>query len=202
MERIKIDNLEYCHLKDVVDLHKAGINYGFGTYLGGGFLKYLYKNVIYSDSGIGYVALYDDKVVGFIASTVNLKVFYKRFLFRYSVMAGLLSIHKILRLKSLKSIMQNVFYPAKKQEIELPNAEIISIAISSKMRGKGIGRMLIDKTMSELRSRNINEIKVLVGDRLNANDFYKRLGFQFVCHETYNSDKMNANVYIKKMDRD
>ena len=79
MSIIKIEKFNCHHLKDVVKLHRNEITYGFGTYLGNGFLKYLYKNIIHSDDGIGYVAIYENTVVGFIASTTNLKIFYKRF---------------------------------------------------------------------------------------------------------------------------
>jgi len=41
--------------------------------------------------------------------------------------------------------------------------------------------------------------KVLVGDKLSANEFYRRMGFEFVTHITYNSEKMDANVYMKDL---
>jgi len=197
---INICPLSYGHIDPVVMLHEKEINYGFSSYLGRNFLKYLYKNIIGCENGLGLVAVNNQgQVLGFIAGTMNLRRFYKRFIRKYSIIAGLLVLPKLLRWKAIKSFYQNLLYPSEGAQLDLPGAEIISTAVLPNARGRGIGRLLTEAAFEEFRKRGVSKIKVLVGDRLQANEFYRRMGFEFVTHVTYNSDKMDANVYVKDL---
>ena len=200
IHRINICPLANSHIDAVAKLHEKEINYGFGSYLGKNFLRYLYKTIIGCKNGLGLVAVNDqEEVLGFITGTMNLKRFYKRFIRKYSVIAGFLVLPKLLRWKAIKSFYQDLLYPSEGTQYDLPEAEIISTAVSPNARGLGIGRLLTEAAFEEFRKRGISKIKVLVGDRLQANKFYRRMNFEFITHITYNSDKMDANVYVKDL---
>jgi len=197
---INISPLTYRHIDPIVLLHKKEINYGFASYLGKDFLKYLYKTFIECKYGFALVAAdHNGNIIGFITGVTSLSKFYKRFLQKYSLITGFLILPKLLRWKTVKSVYQDLLYPSEKTQYDLPEAEIVSVAVSPDARGQGIGRLLTEAAFEEFKKRGINKIKVLVGDRLQANGFYRRMGFEFVTHVTYNSDKMDANVYVKDL---
>jgi ribosomal protein S18 acetylase RimI-like enzyme len=187
------------YLTGIVCLYQHEINYGFISSLGPHFIKFLCKNIIHSDTGIGYVAIDGKEVVGFIIVTTDLKKFHMRFLIHYSFFALFLSLSKLLTISSIKSVYQNILYPSSKDaNIELPKTELIAIATSSSVRGQGVGKQLLDRVIETLNTKNIKALKVLVGDELKSNGFYMKMGFKLVNHINYNSNKMNANVYLKE----
>lgn len=190
---IKNDDID-----DVINLHQTQINHGFASYLGKSFLRLLYENLIGSDTGIGLVAISGKgDVVGFISGTTKLAVFYKSFLRKHGIRAVITILPKVFRISMFKSVFQALFYPSDhKKDQNLPDAEIISVAVSPDYRGRGIAKCLTIKILEEFKKRNISKVKVLVGDKLEANKFYKQMGFEFIRHITYNSDKMDANLYI------
>jgi len=190
------------HIDALAILHEKEINYGFASYLGRDFLKYLYKTFIGYESGFALVAIDGNgEITGFIAGVTSISKFYKRFLRKYSIVAGFIVLPKLLRWKAIKSLYQNLLYPSKRTQYDLPEAEIISTVVSPESRGQGIGRLLAEAAFEEFRKREVSKIKVLVGDRLQSNGFYLGMGFEFATHITYNSDKMDANVYVKDLFR-
>jgi ribosomal protein S18 acetylase RimI-like enzyme len=202
-QAIDICQLNYEHIDAVVMLHQREINYGFSSYLGRNFLKYLYKTFIRCEYGFALVAAdRNGQVTGFIAAATNLSKFYKRFLRKYSLIAGFLVLPKLFRWKAIKSLYQDLLYPSEEAQHDLPKAEIVSVAVSPNARGQGIGSLLTKTAFEEFRKRGVHKIKVLVGDRLQANEFYRKMGFGFVTHITYDSEKMDANVYVKDLMRD
>lgn len=202
-QAINIRPLTPGHINTIVVLHEKEINYGFASYLGGGFLKYLYKTFIGCEYGFAFVATdRNGKVTGFITGVTNLSKFYKRFLQKYSLIAGFLVLPKLLHWKAIKSVYQDLLYPSEETRHNLPKAEIVSVAVLPHARGRGIGRLLTEAALEEFRKRGVNKIKVLVGDRLQANNFYRRMRFEFITRITYNSEKMDANVYVKDLIQD
>ena len=191
------------HIEAIVLLHEKEIRYGFASYLGRDFLKYLYKTFVGFEYGFALLAVdHNGKITGFITGATNLSKFYKRFLQKYSLIAGFLVLPKLLRWKAIKSVYQDLLYPSQEAQRDLPEAEIVSIAVLPKARGQGIGSLLTEAAFGEFKKQGVNKIKVLVGDRLQANEFYCRMGFEFVTHITYKSEKMDANVYVKDLIQD
>jgi hypothetical protein len=45
----------------------------------------------------------------------------------------------------------------------------------------------------------VQQVKVMVGDKLPANEYYLKSGFEWVEHLEFGSKKGSANVYVKKL---
>jgi ribosomal protein S18 acetylase RimI-like enzyme len=195
---IYIRAIERNDIDGVVKLHQTQIIHGFASYLGKPFLRLLYENLVGSDTGIGLVAVSGEgDVVGFVSGTTKLAAFYRSFLKKYGLKAVITVLPKVFRVSVFKSIFQTLFYVSEnKKEQNLPDAEIISVVVSPNYQGQGIARRLVIKILEEFKKRNSNKVKVLVGDKLEANEFYKKMGFEFIRHIAYNSDKMDANLYV------
>ena len=78
---------------------------------------------------------------------------------------------------------------------DLPQAEVLSIAVSSQARGKGIGKVLMKTAMDEFVRRGIKQVKVAVwaGNEV-ANKFYQRCGFSLATTREHHGLPMNIYV--------
>jgi ribosomal protein S18 acetylase RimI-like enzyme len=78
-----------------------------------------------------------------------------------------------------------------------PKKKVLSIVVDDKAQGMGVGRLLMEAAFEEFKKRNISEIKVMVGDGLRANEFYKKMGFQLARQLLQHGKPMNA--YVRKL---
>lgn len=104
---------------------------------------------------------------------------YRRFLARRGLQGAVLAVPKLLRPGTLKRVLETRAYPG--NVTDLPEAELLSIAVEGDARSKGLGSKLASALLEEMASRGASEVKVVVGaDNRGANDFYRRVGFAHV----------------------
>jgi ribosomal protein S18 acetylase RimI-like enzyme len=61
----------------------------------------------------------------------------------------------------------------------LPDAELLSIAVSDAARRSGVATELVARLFAGLAARGVEEVKVVVAaDNAAANRFYERVGFR------------------------
>jgi ribosomal protein S18 acetylase RimI-like enzyme len=142
----------------------------------------LYKALAEDENSIVLVATENDKVVGFAAFCKDIRKLYRVAALKYGIrFAGLLG-RQLLSWSRIKKLLGTMFYPFKKNKLELPDAELLATAISEDARGRGIGAMLVQEGLAECRKRGIRRVKVLVAaDNLAANKLYSKCGFSLVC---------------------
>lgn len=183
------------HADQVAALHIAGIPTGFISSLGIKFVTALYRAIAESPYGFGYVEVIDEKVVGFVAFTTNLKGLYKTICRRSGLRFFFLLSSRLISLRTLKKIFETLFYPNKVKTPDLPQAELLSIAVSQTERGKGIAGKLILHGLAESHNAGIDRVKVLVADfNQPANRLYRKTGFEFCCQ--VDSHGVASNIYV------
>jgi ribosomal protein S18 acetylase RimI-like enzyme len=161
----------------MADLHVARISEGFLPTLGTGFLTRLYARVVASPDAFAYVAVADDeaRVDGFAACALDLRALYRSFLLRDGAVAGVAAAPRLLR--SWRKVAETLRYPA--TTVELPDAEVLSVAVAADAAGHGAGASLVDAVTQELASRDVRAAKVVTGA---ANDaatrMYRKCGFE------------------------
>lgn len=161
----------------IANIHKTEISGGFLSSLSHTFLKRFYLALIESPVSFCVVAKENNRVVGFVAGTVNVNVFYKYFLFHYFFQSFFILLPKIF--SSFKKILETLFYP--KKEKSLPHAELLTIAIAREFQGRGIGALILAPFVLEMKKRNVSIFKVVVGEELkSAITFYEKNNFTFV----------------------
>lgn len=173
-------------------IHKTEISGGFLSSLSPAFLKRFYLALIQSPTSFCIVAKENNEVVGFVAGTTNLNAFYKYFLTHYFFQSFFILLPKIF--SSFKKIIETMLYPSK--EPSLPKAELLTIAIIKEFQGKGAGGLMLQSFVLEMKKRNIEVFKVVVGESLTgAIAFYEKNGFEFLKNTTIHGSA-SSRVYI------
>lgn len=163
---------------EIARIHKSEINKGFMSFLGISFLHRFYKTVICYENSFCLVVRDKDRIMGFVAGSTNLKDFNKYFFKKYFLVIVLIMVSKIFNPLTRKKIKDNFFHIKRKDN--LPEAELLSIAIRKDFHGCGMGSNLLARFFHEMDNRGVKQFKVLVGKELNLSRFYIKNGFRLV----------------------
>jgi ribosomal protein S18 acetylase RimI-like enzyme len=162
----------------VAALHIERIGDGFLSTLGPTFLRRLYRRAVRSPDAFVLVAVDDapgdETVAGFVAGAHDLRRFYRSFLARDGVPAAAAAGPRLIR--SFGRARETLRYPASTDE--LPNAEVLAVAVDARFTGRGIGRELVEAATLEFRTHGVPAAKVVAG---SANEpalrLYEGCGF-------------------------
>lgn len=190
-----IEKIKRTDAAQVARLHIEGISTGFISSLGIRFVTALYEAIAESKYSFGFVAVENDKVLGFVAFTTNLNALYKSIMLKKGLRFIFVLAGKMFSLHCIKKVFETLFYPSRIEQMDLPQAELLSIAISQEARGKGIAATLTKTGFKECARRGITKVKVLVAaSNEPANRLYIKCGFN-LASQIYNHG-VQSNIYI------
>ena len=177
----------------IAKMHRECLPQSFLGSLGLNFLTLLYKELLKYQNGIILVSQEDALPCGFIAGISNSKSFYNYFLKNNFIELFIILLPKLFNLNVLNKIFEDLAYNKKTWANSVPQAELLSIAVNTGSRKKGLGKNLFASLVYEFRIIGVHEFKILVGGGLGgAKDFYKELGCQkiygFKLHNETESD--------------
>ena len=197
--QVEFKDLQSSHAEQIAKLHIEGINTGFISSLGIDFVVSLYEAIAQSKSSFGFVAEKDGKVLGFVAFTTNLSKLYKSVILKRGPLFALLLAGKMLSLERVKRVFETLFYPGRTRKMNLPPAELLSIAVARQERGKGLASQLIEKGFQHCQKTGIDKVKVLIGaDNKPGNRLYLKFGFELV-GQIVNHGVL-SNIYVAQID--
>jgi len=134
-----------------------------------------------------------------VAFTTNLSKLYKSVILKRGPLFALLLAGKMLSLERVKRVFETLFYPGRIRKMNLPPAELLSIAVVPEERGKGLGSHLIKKGLQQCQKRGIDKVKVLIGaDNRLGNKLYIKFGFELV-GQIVNHGVL-SNIYVAQID--
>jgi len=156
-------------------LHRDSMPTAFLPTLGHGFLRRLYRSMA-GDAGVVAIVAEDrGRVAGFVTAAASVSAFYRRFARREGIAAVLAAAPHLSRPSVLRRAIETARYPGSLEG--LPEAELLSIAVTRSRRSAGVGTALVEGTRRELARMGVAECRVVVGaDNRGANGFYERLG--------------------------
>jgi len=197
--QVEFKDLQVIHAGQVAALHIQCISTGFISSMGIDFVTSLYDAIVKSKSSLGVVAVRNEKVIGFVAFTTNLNKLYKSIIRRKGLKFALLLAGNVLSLRRVKKIFETLFYPARTKKINLPPAELLSIAVAPEERRKGLAGQLIKKGLRLYRKTGVDKVKVLIGaDNKAGNKLYLKTGFKLI-GQIVNHGVL-SNIYVAKTD--
>jgi ribosomal protein S18 acetylase RimI-like enzyme len=165
-------------------LHIAEIHFGLLPLLGPEFLARVYMSVSSAPGAGVWVASRHGRIVGFVAGCSDVGALYKHMLRRDMlslITAAGLALGRPAVLRRLPSI---ALYPLRQRDATGPRAarspaELLAIAVSDDLRGRGLGRLLVARFEEFLRTLHVHEYHVATNiEEVGSNAFYRALGFR------------------------
>ncbi len=190
--------------RQIAQIHSDSITTGFLSALGMPFLATLYRAIDRCPYSFISIEKQGDDVVGFVAGTISVNEMYRWIIVRYGLLFFFQLSPLVFRPSFLKRILETLFYAAKKKgqkkeekkpDVASVSAELLSIAVSDRVRGKGVGSALLKQFEGYLRKRAVSKYKVVTysEDKI-SNAFYTQnehsLARQFVHHDNVMNEYM------------
>ena len=185
--------------QDAAKLHCTLITEGFLTTLGVPFLTLLYRSID-QDNGSAFLAeKVNGEVVGFVTGASGLGRIYRKLLLQphrllFALRGCLFSPLKIYRIFEIL-----MFSIRKKDTVQLPSEELLSIVVSKNCQGNGSAERLFRSLCNHFVSKGADSFKIVVGGNLDrAHAFYQKMGC-VPCVELQVHRGSNSIVYIKHL---
>jgi glycosyltransferase involved in cell wall biosynthesis/ribosomal protein S18 acetylase RimI-like enzyme len=173
--RLEIRRARQRDARALARLHATEIATGFLPLLGPGFMKVLYEALISWKGAVVLVVNDGGGPIGFTAGVVDVGEFYNHFAKRYGWRAGLAALPRLIRPSNLRRAWETFRYG--QDQVEVP-AELLSMVVAPRARGKGLSIMLGARLLDELHNRGAPAVKVTVGsENETALGAYRKMGF-------------------------
>jgi glycosyltransferase involved in cell wall biosynthesis/ribosomal protein S18 acetylase RimI-like enzyme len=174
--RLEIRPAKPSDARALAELHASEIGTGFLPTLGPGFMTILYKALI---GWKGAVALVVDDGGGPVAFTVGVEdvgAFYRYFYKVHGWRAALAALPRLVRPSHLRRAWETFRYG--QDQVEVP-AELLSMVVARRARGRGLSVMLGARLLDDLTQRGVHAVKVTVGsENETALGAYRKMGFR------------------------
>jgi ribosomal protein S18 acetylase RimI-like enzyme len=154
-------------------MHLTELDTGFLSRLGPRFLSVLYGALIEWPGAV--VLVVDDQMgpVGFVAGVVDTGEFYRFFLRRYGFRAALAALPRAIF--NLRRALESLRYGSEGDGVR---AELLSLAVAARARGRGLSTCLGQELLETLSSKGSDSVKVVVAEEnTTAIGAYRKLGF-------------------------
>lgn len=178
---MNIRNATIDDVEKIVKIHSDAFNGFFLTSLGSDFLKFYYGCFIKSIETIVLVAVDNDVIYGFSASTMNCKGFNTRLIKSNLFSFGLFYIKlTITSPMSLVRLLKNLTKRSDEIEDNEDYAELYSIGVSIDAQGKGVGKMLLHVTEKEMKNSGVKRLSLTTDYDNNESTlgFYRSMGYE------------------------
>ncbi len=158
-------------------LHAANIDRGFLATLGIPFLSLMYRAIDEAEGSVLLTELRDGRVCGFVAGGLGMTAIYRRML-RHPIRLGWALLPVLFKPSVWRRIFDILRYGrSTPSSVDLPNAELLSIAVAPEVRGSGVAESLYRRLECHFRQQGVDAFKITVGDVLtSAHRFYARMG--------------------------
>jgi ribosomal protein S18 acetylase RimI-like enzyme len=184
--RVSNTPLDRAALCEVARLHQLALPQAFLSSLGVGLLTEFYAGIQRYQGGTLLTARAEDgtcKIVGFVSGVDDIAVFHRWLTRKHFPRAAFrllpsLAMHACLP-SMWRKLAELLFYPrkAKKLDVELPAAELLSLGVAESHRRHGIARELYVQLMNHFQQQHVPAFRILVGGQLpEAPAFYQAQG--------------------------
>lgn len=176
------------HAPAVARLHRRSIRTGLTAWLGQRFCKQVYLGM--ADSPHSFVLVCEDdrhRALGFVCCAADTTRMYRNVMTRRFLPLILAAIWKVLARPSvIRDMITAIRRPRRFSqdtfaEVDLPQAEIVSIGVDPEAQGRGIGARLLEAAFARFRDLGFDRARVwTTEDNVQAIAFYQKRGFKLV----------------------
>lgn len=178
--RVAVARMGFDALPAVVDLHVRALPDTLNARCGPLYLAALYRALLTSEPGVGYIASYEGRVAGFVSGSLDRAQLGRDILLRLGLRHQARLAREILR-HPWDLIEQAALARAQQQMARLGHrAALLTIAVEPDFRQEGVGRLLTLALAQRLRLAGHASFHVDTReDNAAARRFYEALGFSF-----------------------
>ena len=166
----------------IAALHTETMPTAFLPSLGASFLARFHAGLIAFPEAAAYVAEADGSVAGFVVGVPSMRRFASWFAAHRGLGAAASALpHVLSDPASVRGMLESLRYAARPaaEGIDLPEAELIAIAVDPAQRGRGVGLALGEAFLDAMVARGVDGVRVVVGPEYEAAlGLYGRLGFE------------------------
>jgi GNAT superfamily N-acetyltransferase len=180
--------------RQVAELHVGSIDRGFLATLGSGVVSRMYRAIDEASESVLLVEVRDDRVVGFVSGGVGMGLIYKQMLrhpvgLAASLLPSMFDPRRVLRIVEILR-----YGRGKSQPAGLPEAELLSMAVSPSHRGQRVAEQLYGRLVDHFKASGVAEFKITVGEALApAHRFYQRMGAKPVAKTEVHAGESSRN---------
>ena len=165
------------HATVLANLHFDLISGGFLPTLGRRFMRVLYRGLLDWPGTRALIVEDDGGVTAFVVAVEDIGAFYRWFIKNRWLAAGLAAIPAVLNPATAGRAWESFRYGGNSEGEAIP-AEILSLGVAPRARGRGLSRLLLDRVVRSLGSTGHDQVKVVVGStNLVAIAAYEKAGF-------------------------
>lgn len=197
---VPTDSSDY--FDQIAELHAAEIHHGLLPLLGKEFLSALYRSLCEINQAGVWIALHNNRILGFIAGCANTKNTMASVLSNFGGRLLVAAGRNILSIRLVSKILAVASYPFRHSyripaSYSVPEAELLAISVKPESRGMGIGKQLVETLERELSNwGSIQSYHVKTNiDEVGSNAFYSMLGFELA--GTVPHHDLQLQIYIK-----
>lgn len=163
----------------IVAVHLRSFRGFFLSSMGPAFLHQLYAAILQDPTGIEFVAVRGDEVLGFVAGTSQSAGFYRRLIRRRWWRFALASMPAFLRRPWILRRLARAFAMPEQAAERGDRGTLMSIAVDPQMQGRGIGKALVVAFLQAAYSYGASQVDLTTDHDGNeaVNRFYQNLGF-------------------------
>lgn len=175
------------HCSAVAQLHVEAIRTGLTAFLGRHFCEQLYLAM--GDTPYSFVLVAvtpEGDVGGFICGATNVRCMYRHVLlhrWHHLLPPALVKLlNPAVAFRALRAVMLPWMVRRKSSlQVDLPEPALVSMAVSSRVQGGGVGSMLVEALFEHLRALGASACRVWTSeDNARAKAFYEKRGFVHV----------------------
>jgi len=159
-------------------LHVSCLRGGFLPTLGQDFLEVVYRCIDEHPACVLLTESIDGQVIGFVAGTTG-RSSLRRVLGLHPFRAAVALAPSLLSIGRLKGIAKVAGYSVKREDQahSWPRAELLSIAVHPKHRGKGVAERLFRQLEQAFGDLGVDDFRIVVGANMApALSFYRKMG--------------------------
>jgi glycosyltransferase involved in cell wall biosynthesis/ribosomal protein S18 acetylase RimI-like enzyme len=159
----------------LAELHATEIATGFLPLLGRRFMRILYTALIGWKGAVALVVEDGGGPVAFTVGVQDVGAFYRYFYKVHGWRAGLAALPRLMRPSNFRRAWETVRYG--QDQVQVP-AELLSMVVAPRVRGRGVSLMLGARLIDDLVQRGVPAVKVVVGsENETALGAYRKMGF-------------------------
>lgn len=180
------------HVPLVVAIHMKVLGDTFNASVGVNYLQALYQNVIACPVGIGFLAMQDAHIIGFVTGTTHLPTLQRQLALRLRARDRFALLRQLVLPRHLMHFLTTLIVNQPIQRHgETINAYLLTLGVDPDVSGQGAGRLLVRTLLDEFQRRGTSQLCLnTVARNSRSRRFYEAIGFQL------HSIKMGNAIYL------